>query len=416
MKKDLSYLIDEVVKLDSFWNANYYLRSMKKAPHGGVEYVTIPNFYLRYRPTGLWALFAKWNGTIPAFIHNLIDDIFEIWNGCQIDMDELLYFCFDNKFWYAGMRVLTAKKSIETDGTLLMTVMSQKLPITDYFETDNIKEILFAFACYLIEEKMISIYDLQEILNHEKLLDGHNKYGLSFLKDAAFERQGYCLGEKYYLYNCFFDISIGSAMADIPLTIELFKMIPDVNIYMRCDNLLSVPKDKAIRTATSDFMKFRGISLLWEDIEKLVFGKEIVVHGNPKTLNKLLLIIKKDKEPDGQACFHIELEELWNPERIQDDIVTLTYIHAKYVPHKKAFIHMDYSVNQYKNEIYVLKYNDTSNQHGISIDKYADIHYKVWCIEGEHIDVGMWSALVSATLDYPFRDLFAEMFSHAEDE
>ena len=47
MEKDLSYLIDEVVKLDSFWNANYYLRSMKKAPHGGIEYVTIPNFYLK---------------------------------------------------------------------------------------------------------------------------------------------------------------------------------------------------------------------------------------------------------------------------------------------------------------------------------------------------------------------------------
>lgn len=77
MKKDLSYLI-EVVKLDSFWNANYYLRSMKKAPHGGIEYVTILNFYLRYRPTGPWALFVKWNGTIPAFIHNLMDDE-EIW-------------------------------------------------------------------------------------------------------------------------------------------------------------------------------------------------------------------------------------------------------------------------------------------------------------------------------------------------
>ena len=48
MKKDLSYLI-EVVKLDSFWNANYYLRSMKKAPHGGIEYVTIKVMSMRKR-------------------------------------------------------------------------------------------------------------------------------------------------------------------------------------------------------------------------------------------------------------------------------------------------------------------------------------------------------------------------------
>jgi len=67
MEKDLSYLIDEVVKLDSFWEANYYLRSMKKAPHGGIEYVTIPNFYLKYRPTGLWSLFATCNGTVLEF-------------------------------------------------------------------------------------------------------------------------------------------------------------------------------------------------------------------------------------------------------------------------------------------------------------------------------------------------------------
>ena len=36
---------------------------------------------------------------------------------------------------------------------------------------------------------------------------------------------------------------------------------------MRWERLLSVPKDKAICTATTDFQKFRGISLLWDDIK-----------------------------------------------------------------------------------------------------------------------------------------------------
>lgn len=416
MEKNLSYLIDEVVKLDSFWNANYYLRSMKKAPHGGIEYVTIPNFYLKYRPTGLWALFARYSGVVPTFLQKLVDDTLKIWNECQVDMNEFLYFCFDNDFWYAGMRVLKTKEGITTDGTLLMSVLAQKLPITDYFKTNNIEEIMCAFVCYLIEEKMLVISDLNEIKRHEKLLDNHNKYGLSLLRNAKFGRQGYYIGDEYYLYNCFFDISIGRAIAETPLTVELFNLIPNIDIYMRCDKLLSVPKDKAICTATTDFQKFRGISLLWDDIEKLVYGKEIVVHGNPKTLNKLLLVIKKDEEPNGQVCFHIELEELWNPDRIRDDIVALTYIHAKYLLEKKAFIHMDYSVNQYKTDVYRLKYNDAANGQGITIDKYADVHYKIWCIEGKHIDVGMWSALVSATLDYPFRDLFIEMFPDAQSE
>lgn len=49
MEKDLSYFIDRVIELDSFWYANYYLRCMKKAPHGGIEYAYIPNFYLKHR-------------------------------------------------------------------------------------------------------------------------------------------------------------------------------------------------------------------------------------------------------------------------------------------------------------------------------------------------------------------------------
>lgn len=44
LKKDLMYFIDRIVETDEFWELNYYMRSMKKAPHGGVEYVYIPNF------------------------------------------------------------------------------------------------------------------------------------------------------------------------------------------------------------------------------------------------------------------------------------------------------------------------------------------------------------------------------------
>lgn len=104
------------------------------------------------------------------------------------------------------------------------------------------------------------------------------------------------------------------------------------------------------------------------------------------------------------------IEELWNPEKVKDDIATTTYIHAKYLPNKKSFIHIDFSINQYSIEKYALKYNDTTNDKHISIDEEADDHYKIWCIEEDNIDSRMWSVLVSATLDMPFRELFFEMF------
>lgn len=69
---------------------------------------------------------------------------------------------------------------------------------------------------------------------------------------------------------------------------------------------------------------------------------------------------------------------------------------------KQIFTHIDFSVNQYKKEIYALKYADASNNQHISINQYSDIHYKIWCVEGPSIEVGIWSSLVSVTLNTPF--------------
>jgi len=74
MEKDLSYFIDRVITLDSFWYANYYLRCMKKAPHGGIEYAYTPNFYLKHRPSGTWNLFRQYDGSIPVFLMDLVED------------------------------------------------------------------------------------------------------------------------------------------------------------------------------------------------------------------------------------------------------------------------------------------------------------------------------------------------------
>lgn len=413
MNKGLTYFIDRIVETDEFWCLNYYMRSMKKAPHGGVEYVQMPNFYMKHRPTGIWHLYAHYENGIPRFACKMVEKALAIWDDCNVDLQELLEMCFDGDFWYVGFRILKPKKGIKNDSIILWNVLSNHLRFSDYFELDNLDEILCAFIFYLIEEKMIQISSVSEIKSHEKLKQDHNKYGLSRVVDVKFMRQGFLIEDKYYLYNMFLDNSIGGPLSETPLTIEIFNLIPDINIYMRCDELLMVPKSELLSTATVDHQRFRGISLLLEDINNLVQGKEIVVHYNPDTLNKLVLVVKKDEE-NGITFYHIVVEELWNPEKIKDDIVTTTYIHAKYSLENKAFKHIDFSINQYNFDKYVLKYKDTTNEKHVSIDEEADDHYKIWCIEGNAIDSKMWSALVSATLDMPFRKLVIEMFPDFE--
>lgn len=411
MRKDLSYFIDKVVALESFWNVNYYMRCMKKAPHGGIEYAMIPNYYLKYKSVGSWNLFTKFNGDIPYIFRKLIDDEMKIWSECNVDIEELLMLCFDGDFWYAGFRVLKTKENNSHDAITLWNVVENNLRFSDYFNLDNLEEILYAFTCYLIQENMIIIDGLDNIKQHELLQRKHNKYGLSDVTFANFHRQGFECNGIYYLYNIFLDTSIGKPFSTMPLTIEIIKTLPDIKIEMRCDEILAVPSSEKIETATWDSQKFRGIKLVWSKIDKLVYGSQTVVHGDPENLNKLLLTITKDQE-EGEVFFHIAIEELWNPESIQkeDDIVVVNFIHAKYFSNRKAFTHIDFSVNQYQKEVYKLKHSDATNDKSISINQYSDIHYKIWCIEGTTIPVESWSSLVCATLDLPFRKLFYEMF------
>jgi hypothetical protein len=257
---------------------------------------------------------------------------------------------------------------------------------------------------------MLAIYSVEDIEYHECLLEEHNKYGLNLVDNIKYCRQGFILIDKYYLYNLFLDTSIGKFGSEMPIVMEILKSIPNAHIYMRCAKTLAVSVGEQINTATMDFQKFRGINLALADIESLVSGKELVVHYNPETLNKLLLVVKKDKEVDGMICFHIEVEELWNPEKVRDDIIVVNDMHSKYIPSIGGFNHIDFSVNQYNTEVFCLKYYDAVNDNDVPIDKYADRHYKVWCVESEIIEVSIWSSLVSATLDEPFRDLFCEMF------
>lgn len=317
--------------------------------------------------------------------------------------------------WYAGIRLLKTKTEFiekNSNGTLLWTILSSRTErLVDYFDFD-VNMILYVFICYLVEHKAPQIFTISEILCHEYLVENNNKYGLTKVNDAKFLRQGFVLNDIYYLYNIFFDTSIGEPIAEMPLTLSLIKNIsskPD--LYLRCDRNLAVLYSEYFSTASTDFQKYRGITMDFSNIEALVSKKEIVVHFHAETQNKVLMTIKPDNDPIGNRLFyHITIEQLWNPDNLYDDIIITNFIHSKFYTDKKAFEHIDFAVNQYDYSVFTRKYIDAVTATTIPIDKYGEYHYKIWCVEGSDITINDWSNLVYATLDTPFRDTFLEMF------
>lgn len=414
-KKDLSYLIDKIVASELFREANYYFRSMKKQPHGGVAHIFYPNIYLKHYSADTFRLFTHEPENIPYFLSPLVEEAYQEFLLCEIDVEELCWLCFDDEnFWYVGFRLLKPKKEYEEINKgvpILWSLISSKLRFQDYFELDH-KMLVYALVCFLIKSKMIEIEGVSEICRHEVLRIPHNKYGLIQVNEAKFLRQGFIIDGRYYLYNIFFDTTIGAATDDIPYTIKIInEEIPARKLFLRCDEKVALPADRMISTATTDFQKYRGITVDFGDIERLVYKKEIIVHYNPEHLDKVVMIIKPDRDQDGHSFYHIEVEELWNPDKARDSFVITNYVHSQYYPDKKAFNHVDFSVNQYSKTIFEEKFRDAVTDTEVPIDKYGDEHYKIWCVESDAIEISTWSKLVCATLDEPFRDLFIEMFS-----
>ena len=416
-KRDLLYLMDSIVQSQEFWTVNYYLRSMKKAPHGDVVTVSYPNIFLKYYSFQPRTLICHVPEEIPIFMQEIVEYALTVFYECDsVDYEELLQYCFAEDNWYLGFRLLHVKPEYEETnaqqhGLLLWSILGSRKRITDYFDIEP-KYALYALILVLVAEKAVHICNVEEIERHEKLRDPHNKYGLSALSDSdvKFLRQGFQVGDIYYLSNIFLDPTIASTSDGMPYTFRIISNeIAEKTLFMRCDENLAVPAEKMLSTATYDLQKFHGITISFANIESIL-SKEIVVHIHPALAHKLVMVIKPDKE-FGNTFYHIEIEQLWAPDTISDEFVMATFVHAKYFPHKHAFTHMDFSINQYEKDIYIAKYTEAVNNTGVPVDKYGDIHYKIWCVEADTIKVETWSKLVSVTLDAPFREIFTEMFT-----
>jgi hypothetical protein len=424
LSEKLKILIQGIISTPEFWKINYYLRSMKKAPHGGVFYIGYPNMFLKYYPVYTYLFFTS-NAEIPAPILDTVDMFRTMINAVNIDAEELLRYSLcidpsDNENPQNGRRIYIATcgniiNSVRHDEMEAMVAVSDaikgKIGFSENFDIDEERlALLFIFS--LIDSFAHRIHDINEIVAYEKLMLPIDKYGLSDVTDAVFERQGFRLKDKYYLYNIFLDTSIGSPNSKAPKTIEIIQRVkPPVQILTRCDENLAIPYSRMVSTATVDFQKWRGITLNFDNItEQLKSGKETIVHYDPETLHKIFVFIKCGADETGEEFYHVNIEQLWNPDKFVDaeDMIMTNYIHGTYYPACEAFEHIDFSVNQYSREIFESKYRDAEKITGVSIGMYGNVHYKIWCARGKNLIPTVWADLVCASLDVPFREIFME--------
>lgn len=427
-------LIKDIANAPEFWKVNYYLRSMKKAPHGGVFNIGYPNMFLKYSTVPTYLFFAP-SVEIPAPMLYAVGIFRKMIDATSIDTEELLRFCIgidpddrNNPHNGGRMYIATCGKIITSAGRAEMEHMAAVSDaiegIINYSDNFNIDKerlvILFIFT--LMERFTHRIHDVNEMVSYEKLMLPIDKYGLSNVTDAEFARQGFKLNDKYYLYNIFLDTSIGSPVAEAPKIIEIIRSIePPVQILTRCDENLAVPCSEMVSIATVDFQKWRGITLNFENITELLkSGKETIVHFDLQTLHKILVYVKRGTDETGVEFYHVNVEQLWNPEIFADseDVIITNYIHGTFYPSREEFEHIDFSVNQYSREIFEAKYLDAEKQTDVSIGKYGNQHYKIWCIRGANLVPAVWIDLVCASLDSPFRSIFMETIggSYTEDE
>ena len=424
LSEKLKNLIQSIISTQEFWKINYYLRSMKKAPHGGVFHIGYPNIFLKYYTVPTYLFFSP-NPEIPVPVLETADKFRMMISAENVDTEELLRYCLgidpddrDNPHNGSRMYIATCGKiiaSAERSEMEHMVAVSDaingKISFSGNFDIDE-ERLVFLFIFTLMEHFAHRINDLNEIVSHENLTFPIDKYGLSDVTDADYERQGFRLNDKYYLYNIFFDTSIGSPVADVPKTIEIIRSVkPPVQILMRCDENLAVPYSRMVSTATVDFQKWRGITLNFDNIaEQMKSGKETIVHFDPQTLHKILVYVKRGADETGVEFYHLNVEQLWNPDIFADaeDVIITNYVHGTYYPACDTFEHIDFSVNQYSREIFEAKYRDAEKLTGVPIGVYGNLHYKIWCARGDNLIPAVWADLVCASLDAPFRNIFME--------
>lgn len=328
---------------------------------------------------------------------------------------------------------LLAKYMISTDksnGALIAftTRFKPKNGITSYQYYDAIEryQIISPFVCsvdmdavalivvsYVFDNLASRKIDISEIVNDEVFSYEVNQYGLSNINGASFRKDGLIYDGKGYYYNVYTNKSLLSAMDSMPAFARIITDAEgDFDILYRLDERLSMPEAEYRDYTGLQFEKFYGPQFKF-DGSPLKDPKTIIVHINPKNMAKLLMVIKKDFDQIiSESFWHIEIETLPYPKDDYEGMYTTTFLHGMYYPEKNIFTHIDFTKNQYDNDIYQSKYQDS--QDGLPIDAYTESrsqHYKIWCIENGAFSIKMWYMLMLVSLDKSYQVLFEEIMN-----
>lgn len=390
-------IIESIKSLSSYRDISYY------------------TFHLRF---ALWRNLSgsKWKG-IPCYLKSICNETKCLINESPLKQEDIIqYIANDNNnqsYFYISQCILLYGASIKLTDYQRYCIASEQAHLPSDISIDD--DILAcAVVCFVLDKNRYNDWDFNNIVSEEQFVYPTTDYKLSKVKDIDFRQNGYIYDGKYYLYSVYIDVKTLFAGDKMPAIFRVMTENIDMNnadFYLRLDERLSIPVGEAQIIDCEIAEKFRGVSFRFANT-KLEKMKNIIVHGNPETFDKLLFVIKKDYDDSlNEKFWHVEIEQLPYIDRDkQRKFVCTTFLHAKYYPNRKSFRHIDFTKNQYPFEQYCVKQSDCSNQ-DIKIDFYTTkkCHYKIWCVENIDINENIWYKLVITSLMDKYRTLFKEV-------
>lgn len=226
------------------------------------------------------------------------------------------------------------------------------------------------------------------------------KYGIALLNGkCSANHQGIFHENKFYYYSPLLSNRRDAKMPPELINL-LFEHLENNNsVSYRLDSNLCIEKNnyKPFYREFSEIYQGREINL--DDIKfPLHTGKnEYFCVYNPETMKKIQFKISYRKDEERW----IEVEELWDLHgKGEQEYFITRYLHSIYDPSLNEFVHVDGSINIYKNESYKSR---ISRQ----ISAHADLHIKQWLVEGE-IEILDWAKLILHFFNDP--DLILDAF------
>lgn len=363
---------------------------------------------------GLYYSMKSERGCIDPFMIPFRNYIISKINEKNIDVDKLLKYMIEHDKSSCSL-FLASTLFKPKDGLSSLKFMSEiagSKIITPFVEVVDMDVLALIAVSFIFDNLTENRIDLREIVGKEIFHYPVNQYGLTKVNGATFKRDGLIFDGKGYYYNAFTNKAM---LSPYDKTVGFAKIINEetenCDILYRLDERLSMPESEYYDYTGVAFARFRGPQFNFEKTN-LDGNKTIIVHIDEKTADKLLMVIKpRIDQHTNEEFWHIEIETLPYKSSANGYTIT-TFLHGMYYPKRNVFTHIDYTKNQYNDDVYLQKYSDCNNE--ITIDQYTetrDLHYKIWCIENGAFTIETWYNLMIISLSEPYQVLLNEMLS-----